>query len=51
MTDLNGDGKPDVLWQHATSGDVYVWFLNGTTATSGAYLAQGMGPWKVVGPK
>jgi len=38
-------------WQDATTSDVYVWLLNGTTVTGGAHLAQGMGPWKVVGPK
>src|SRR5215813_9318368 len=29
--DINGDGKADLAWQHATTGDVAVWLLNGTT--------------------
>jgi hypothetical protein len=48
LGDFTGDGKPDLLWQHATTGDVYLWTMNGTTQTGGTYLAQGMGPWKVV---
>jgi probable HAF family extracellular repeat protein len=47
--DLTGDGKPDVLWQDATTGDVYLWTMNGTTQTGGAFLARNMAPWKVVG--
>jgi len=48
IIDFNADGHADLLWQDATSGDVYVWFMNGTTHTGGAYLAHGMGPWKLV---
>jgi hypothetical protein len=47
--DLNADGRPDLLWQHATSGDVYLWAMDGLTHTGGTYLAQGMNPWQVVG--
>jgi len=32
--DFNGDGKTDLLWQHATSGTVAVWLMNGTTQFS-----------------
>jgi hypothetical protein len=39
---------PDLFWQHATTGDVYVWTMNGTTPTSGTYIARGMTPWRVV---
>jgi hypothetical protein len=30
--DFNGDGKPDLLFQH-TTGTLVVWYLNGTTLT------------------
>jgi hypothetical protein len=47
--DFNADGTPDILWQDTASGDVYVWFMNGTTVTNARYIAQGMGTsWKVV---
>ena len=29
--DYDGDGKADVLWRHATSGDNYLYFMDGTT--------------------
>jgi hypothetical protein len=50
--DVNGDGHPDLLWQHQTAGDVSVWYLNGTATTGIEILARGVDPsWKVVGPK
>jgi len=30
---------------------VYVWYMNRATTTGGAYLAQGLVPWKLVAPK
>jgi len=35
--DFNNDGRGDLLWRN-TAGSLYVWFMNGTTRTSGAYL-------------
>jgi alpha-tubulin suppressor-like RCC1 family protein len=34
--DMNGDGKPDLLWQDVVNGTVTVWFLNGLTRQGGA---------------
>jgi len=36
--DLNGDGQPDILFQHNTSGNLYVWFLHGTTMFAGGFV-------------
>lgn len=36
--DFNGDGKPDILWQHMTSGDLYCWTMDGLTQKAAAYL-------------
>jgi hypothetical protein len=48
--DFNGDGKPDLLWYNATTGDVYVWFMNGATLASGTYVYRGADPaWRLVG--
>jgi hypothetical protein len=38
LSDFNGDGKVDLLWHHQTTGDLYVWFMNGTGAVGAAYL-------------
>jgi hypothetical protein len=48
--DVNGDGHPDLLWQHETQGSVAVWYLNGATRTDGATIVASQDPaWKVVG--
>jgi len=51
VADRNGDGKPDFLWRHQTTGSLYVWFMNGTTQTGGAYLTPASVTdvgWKIV---
>jgi hypothetical protein len=37
LADFNGDDHVDLLWQRRDTGDLYVWFMNGTTAVGGAY--------------
>ena len=31
VADLNGDSKPDLIWQHRASGLLAAWLMNGTT--------------------
>ena len=38
VQDFNGDAKPDLLWHHQTSDDLYVWYMNGLAAQSTGYL-------------
>ena len=33
--DFNGDGHPDVLWHHLTSGQIAVWVMNGAQQVQG----------------
>ncbi|WP_040336222.1 VCBS repeat-containing protein [Candidatus Magnetobacterium casense] len=40
--DYNGDGMNDMLWQDGSTGDVYIWFMDGTTINSGGYADQGV---------
>jgi hypothetical protein len=32
--DLNGDGKPDLVWQHDVSGELVAWFMSGISMTT-----------------
>jgi hypothetical protein len=36
--DFNLDGRPDILWRHNTSGEIVVWFMNGSVLASGTFL-------------
>ncbi|WP_040335466.1 hypothetical protein [Candidatus Magnetobacterium casense] len=31
-----------MLWQDGSTGDVYIWFMDGTTINSGGYADQGV---------
>lgn len=47
--DVNGDGRADILWRHAQSGQLYIWLLNGgSILQAGSYgtvaAATGWGP-------
>ena len=49
--DLNGDGKPDLIWQNTVNGDVIYWLLNGVTDSGNhGYITHGVPlSWKIVG--
>ena len=53
VADLNGDGKPDILWQDETGGFVAVWFLNGVNVIGVDALGPGQVDlrWQIVLPK
>jgi hypothetical protein len=36
--DFNGDGRDDILWRHAATGENYVYLINGTTIAGEGYL-------------
>jgi hypothetical protein len=36
--DFDGDGKSDVLWHHATRGEVWLWTMNGPTKAAESYV-------------
>ena len=48
MTDWNADGKPDLLFRNASTGLVFVWYMNGTTLTTSSYVTQIDLPWEIV---
>jgi hypothetical protein len=50
--DTNGDGRADLLWRNSATGDLGVWFLDGSRVTGTANLSVGTMPdtnWKIVG--
>jgi hypothetical protein len=52
VLDLNGDNKPDILWQEQTQGWIGAWLLNGTTVTSSVALSPERVSdtnWKIMG--
>ena len=52
VADLNSDGRADLIWQDASTGQGYIWFMNGQgDEQSGRYVGNGgnYGNWKIVG--
>jgi hypothetical protein len=50
--DLNGDGHPDLIWQHQSDGRVAVWFMNGLQSVGGELLTPSVvsdTSWQIVG--
>ena len=50
--DIDGDGKPDILWQNQVTGQLTVWLMNGTTMAQGLWLTPSAVPdtnWKIAG--
>lgn len=52
VADVDRDGQPDLVWQHAATGHVAVWFMDGRTQRRGELI--GLGPvtdlaWTIVG--
>ena len=51
--DVDGDGSTDIVWRNTTSGEVVLWFMNGSTVSKETdLLAPGVSvgaDWQVVG--
>jgi len=46
--DFNGDGFPDVVWQHDVTGELLVWLMNGANAVGSLTPpSPGAGQWKI----
>jgi hypothetical protein len=48
--DFNGDNQTDILWQHQGTGEVYVWFMDGSSFIRDQYIQTVKEiEWKIVG--
>ncbi len=48
--DFNADGRPDLVAQNRQTGEVYLWFMDGTTHTDGRSLGTVADQdWQIVG--
>jgi hypothetical protein len=48
--DYDGDGRSDILWRHAATGDNYVFLMNGTAVQPGSNYTNAVPDldWQVV---
>jgi hypothetical protein len=49
--DASGDGFSDIVWYNNTSGQVVVWFVNGTSVIGGGSPGSAPSPWAIVGQR
>jgi len=47
--DFNADGKQDILWRNTQTGEVRIWYMNGSTILSNDGVATVGLDWNVVG--
>ena len=48
-TDVDGDGKADVVWRNTSTGDVAIWLMNGEQIASSAFPARVPLEWEIAG--
>jgi len=51
VADYDRDGSPDLVWQNSVNGQLYLWYLNGTTLVRDGYLTPSQVglAWQIVG--
>ncbi|MCA9420989.1 MAG: VCBS repeat-containing protein, partial [Nitrospira sp.] len=48
-SDLNGDGKADIVWRNVRTGEVAVWLMDGGLIGSSGFLGGVSSDWQIVG--
>ena len=48
--DIDGDADADIVWQHITSGHVFIWRLEGQAKAGGSYIRTVGAPYVTVSP-
>lgn len=54
VTDIDGDGRHDLVWQHRATGHLAAWLVDGFRRIRAAALSPDVVPdtgWRIVGPK
>jgi len=46
--DVDGDARSDIVWRHATTGELWLWSMNGTTYRQ-TYAATVLPEWEIQG--
>lgn len=52
IADMNGDAKPDLIWQHRTQGSIVAWLMDGVRLVEGRPLSPNRVSdiqWKIIG--
>ena len=49
LSDINGDGKIDILWRNAANGYVMAWLMNGSAVIGSDFVFAGTPGWNVAG--
>jgi FG-GAP repeat len=49
LSDVDGDGKADLVWRHMSSGEVAIWLMNGPTIASSGLLGGVPLAWEITG--
>jgi hypothetical protein len=48
--DFDSDGQPDLVWQHQATGELVVWYMNGSSLSRWSYFSPSQMPdtnWKI----
>jgi hypothetical protein len=48
VADLNGDGRRDIVWRNARSGDVNAWLMDGLVKSDSGFVRNVSGSWNCV---
>jgi hypothetical protein len=49
-SEFKGEGNPHMIGQNKTTGNIYIWYINGSSVTGGVFIAgHGDLNWKLVG--
>jgi glucose/arabinose dehydrogenase len=53
LADFDGDSHADLVWRHESTGDLRIWFMNGTVRTESGPLTPGQvdPAWRIAGAK